>query len=566
MAGEESLMTTYVLAILTKALPVPTPAAEALNAAENAEMAPIDIFRAVSYIPFVVTVSHQALIGSLSYVALHTIHRSYAALPPSSATRHRELLRKGYVQAFSILAFLSLASALIFGSKSASLSYMIWATERGVELPEGLFGDKGALRPGFHPGRIQVVNWLHDTSFYRDTVGIIAETARYAWWGQQIDISLVSWSMYLALEGQRRNISNLWAFLALSQLVNLSYAQNLFFLAVLLTPVPLPNNVRELTRSSVPATSGWYSRTLEKFFPTKPDGFLPATSLYVGLLFVNSVAVVLVPYTSNTLLFAPVALASRIVPFSFLLLPYLIPDSWGKIHTHPHSAHKTYITLFQTISVTSAALHLNSSAIALFKNTPDSTFYRRSLLHPFQEEHRSPLDRGTSAVGRVLGAISEHPVVTAVGIDVLLSGLTLGTWAGIRGLDAREMLVSAVPFMKPVAKEIEAVTSTAQEEAVKAIQKAEVKPARRRVGRPKKSETAEADDSSVSLPTRRGRSSKKPRDVVDPSYQPHEDVLEEGDEDAEEDWEAGALAWGLISAGGLGVGSAAVYGAEVLAR
>lgn len=47
MAGEESLMTTYVLAILTKALPVPTPAAEALNAAENAEMAPIDIFRAV---------------------------------------------------------------------------------------------------------------------------------------------------------------------------------------------------------------------------------------------------------------------------------------------------------------------------------------------------------------------------------------------------------------------------------------------------------------------------------------------------------------------------------------
>lgn len=62
-------------------------------------------------------------------------------------------------------------------------------------------------------------------------------------------------------------------------------------------------------------------------------------------------------------------------------------------------------------------------------------------------------------------------MVTAVGIDVLLSGLTLGTWAGIRGLDAREMLVSAVPFMKPVAKEIEAVTSTAQEEAVKAIQK-----------------------------------------------------------------------------------------------
>jgi len=61
--------------------------------------------------------------------------------------------------------------------------------------------------------------------------------------------------MYLAIEGQRRKISHLWAFLALAQLVNLSYAQNLFFLAVLFTPVPLPENVKDLTRSSVPITS-----------------------------------------------------------------------------------------------------------------------------------------------------------------------------------------------------------------------------------------------------------------------------------------------------------------------
>lgn len=100
-----------------------------------------------------------------------------------------------------------------------------------------------------------MVRWLSDTPFYRDTLEIIAETARYSWWGQQIDIASVSWSLYLALEGQRRNISNIWAFLALSQLVNLSYAQNLFSLAVLFTPVPLPSNAREITRSSVPATS-----------------------------------------------------------------------------------------------------------------------------------------------------------------------------------------------------------------------------------------------------------------------------------------------------------------------
>jgi hypothetical protein len=118
-----------------------------------------------------------------------------------------------------------------------------------------VFGDKGALRGGLHPGRLQIIRWLNDTPYYRDGLEIVAEKARHFWWGQQVNLGLISWSMYLAVEGRRRKISHLWAFLALAQLVNLSYAQNLFFVAVLLTPVPLPENVREITRSSLPITS-----------------------------------------------------------------------------------------------------------------------------------------------------------------------------------------------------------------------------------------------------------------------------------------------------------------------
>lgn len=75
----------------------------------------------------------------------------------------------------------------------------------------------------------------------------------------------------------------------------------------------------------------------------------------------------------------------------------------------------------------------------------------------------------------------------------------------------------------------------------------------------------------MSLPKRRGRPSKKALsngdDADDASYQPTEsDQMEEGDENVEDDWEAGALAWGLITVGGLGMGSAAIYGAEVVAR
>lgn len=119
------------------------------------------------------------------------------------------------------------------------------------------FGDYGAFRGGEHPGRLHVFKWLSDTSFYLDVLEIVAEKARYFWWSQQISLGLVSWSFYLAVEGQRRKIPYLWAFLSLSQLVSLSYAQNLFFLAILLTPVPLPGNVKELTRSSIPGALTW---------------------------------------------------------------------------------------------------------------------------------------------------------------------------------------------------------------------------------------------------------------------------------------------------------------------
>lgn len=103
------------------------------------------------------------------------------------------------------------------------------------------------------------MRWLDDTPFYRDALEIVTEKARHFWWMQQSNLGLVSWSLFLAIEGQRRAISHLWVFLALSQLVNLSYAQNLFYLAVLLTPVPLPANVKEITRSDMLVTSSKYA-------------------------------------------------------------------------------------------------------------------------------------------------------------------------------------------------------------------------------------------------------------------------------------------------------------------
>lgn len=164
-----------------------------------------------------------------------------------------------------------------------------------------------------------------------------------------------------------------------------------------------------------------------------------------------------------------VSLLSRALPFSFLALPYVIPESWGIVHDHPHDAHSTYTTLFRTISTFSSLLHIKSSFLALFNNTPESTYYRHSLLHPFKEEHRSALNRGSTALSRVFGAVLEHPAISAFGSDVLLSGLSLGIWAAIRGLDAADMLASSVPLLPQKANELEDVSIGIKEEAEKAV-------------------------------------------------------------------------------------------------
>lgn len=90
-----------------------------------------------SFIPILVVSTHLLSVGILSLIAVRTIYRSYIALPPSSATRHRQSRRKGHLRTFSLLALLSLAVAAFFGLEFASLSYRVWAVEQGVELPDG---------------------------------------------------------------------------------------------------------------------------------------------------------------------------------------------------------------------------------------------------------------------------------------------------------------------------------------------------------------------------------------------------------------------------------------------
>jgi hypothetical protein len=214
-----------------------------------------------------------------------------------------------------------------------------------------------------------------------------------------------------------------------------------------------------------------HPQLVKRIIRAKPEGFLPNPYLYIFLLISTFTTVFLIPFASNTPSFMTVSILSRALPFSFLMLPYVVPTSWGIVHTHPHSAHYTYTTLFRTISAISAFFHLKATVFSLFYNTSENHYYRHSLLRPLKEEHLSALNRGYTAVGRLFGAIREHPAVGAVGWDVILSGLSLGVWAAVRGLDATEMLGSSMVLMKRTEKELEDVVPDVKVEDEQADQK-----------------------------------------------------------------------------------------------
>lgn len=394
---------------------------------------------------------------------------------------------------------------------------------------------------------LQRIRWLSDTPIYQDAFEIVAEKARRFWWGQQIDLALVPWSTLLAFEGTRRRIPNLFAFQSLAHLVSLSYAQNLFFVALLLTPAPLPDG-------NQPPPSRW-TRTVNAVFPPKPPGWALGPGFYLLSILASYGTAFLVPHVAETPYFGRVVATSRAFTLAPLVLETVAPASWGAVHTHHHEASAAFTDLFRFMSVMSVILHSMATFTGLKYNVPHAHYHRHSKLLPWDIEERSKWERTTTAVGKLLGATSDHPVVAAVGYDVLLSGLSTGLWAAVCSLRVGDILSSVVPLYG---------NSTA----------GIAKTNDRRTTKRQNPRVSTEDDREPPTPRRRGRPRKVKQDPLeepgDETYEPTpgEEGSAEGDAlpTQQMDWDAAGLAWGLMAVGGLGLGCAGVFGGEFLAR
>jgi hypothetical protein len=83
---------------------------------------------------------------------------------------------------------------------------------------------------------LEIWQWSITSSLFRDFgEAIVGDSARF-FWVQSALLATLSVFNYMGTEGRQHGIPQLWSFFCLSQILPISFAQNLFYIALLLSP------------------------------------------------------------------------------------------------------------------------------------------------------------------------------------------------------------------------------------------------------------------------------------------------------------------------------------------
>lgn len=208
------------------------------------------------------------------------------------------------------------------------------------------------------------------------------------------------------LAAQKYGIRYSWAYMLLGQLVAICFAQNLFYLAIFLSPA---------TPSSSPGTHAASHRTCT-----------PCRSFYGIPLLVTAISVAMIPYVVNT----PNFLTVLYIPHICLLLPPLLhnslPSRWMVEHEDSRAAGDYYGMVFKGIFTLGLVLQVKTMVAALRDDSPAKHLHRHSVLY------HGGGSEGESAWGAIWQGFSDHPAVSSVGWDTVICILSFSAWVSMQ--------------------------------------------------------------------------------------------------------------------------------------
>jgi hypothetical protein len=173
----------------------------------------------------------------------------------------------------------------------------------------------------------------------------------------------------------------------LGQVAAVSFASNLFFLAVLLSP-PLRQAREHNIAAAKPLTWTWT--------------WTPPLILQAAPIAITIISVALMPYFSKSSHFLTNLLVPHLLLFVPPLLCRIVPRSWGKECISSSECDRYYSRIYRTIYF--CALLLQA------KVTVDALGQPRGIWGIFE-------------------ALYEHPAVSSVGWDVILCAVSWCMWA-----------------------------------------------------------------------------------------------------------------------------------------
>ncbi|KAK0667827.1 hypothetical protein QBC41DRAFT_132694 [Cercophora samala] len=149
----------------------------------------------------------------------------------------------------------SAASLALFGSLAAISLATTWSYMFGYFRWSYFDWAANAAPNATADGELHLGEWLRDTSLFKQAWFFALETPARAWWTLQIFGFCAIWSVMLSVQAKKRSIPQIWAFMLLGQIVAISFASNLFFLAVLVHDVKDDKKTAETQRKTPSRTS-----------------------------------------------------------------------------------------------------------------------------------------------------------------------------------------------------------------------------------------------------------------------------------------------------------------------
>ncbi|KAM0389565.1 hypothetical protein ACHAQC_008877 [Fusarium culmorum] len=322
--------------------------------------------------PIAILAGYLIACATCAGISIRTIYRQ--AVSSKAASR-----RPYMIIIFSALAALSLAITWYHMFGFFKWSYQQWESTRLEKLDDEL-----------HLGE-----WLRDTKLFKQAWVSTLERPPRAIWSLQIFAFCANWSVMLAWQDTKRRIPHLWVFMLLGQIVAISFAANLSFLAfIVFEDVDTSKSDKDKKTISYSTESHALLRT----------SWLAVLSLTVG-------CALAIPSNLDHPKFMYLLLAPHVLAFVPLLLNKFIRSQEPVVMDEQPS---------RSSRASVRALVVATGVWQLFGSGGDW--------------------------GDAMSALYEHPAVSSVGWDVICCWISFSMWFFVRFADEYEKRHGYRPF------------------------------------------------------------------------------------------------------------------------